>query len=114
MIELKESSSEVEELIGLAGNYSDDFEEQEKIEIQLDETTKKALKELSELLISDSEPEDLQNAIYQIAKSNDVQPKEFFRILYHIILNTNRGPKIGPFILDIGRKKVGQTIQNYI
>ncbi len=111
---IKESSSEVEELIGLAGNYSDDFEEQEKIEIQLDETIKKALKELSELLISDSEPEDLQNAIYQIAKSNDVQPKEFFRILYHIILNTNRGPKIGPFILDIGRKKVGQTIQNYI
>jgi lysyl-tRNA synthetase class 1 len=111
---LKNPEPEVEKLISLAGNYSDDFDEQEKIEIQLDETTKKALKELSELLVSDSESEDLQNAIYQIAKSNDVQPKEFFRVLYQIILNTNRGPKIGPFILDIGRQKVGQTIQNYI
>lgn len=111
---LKDSSPEIEELIRLAGNYSDDFDEQEKIEIQLDENTKKALKELSEALTSDSEPEDLQNVIYQIAKSNNVQPKEFFRILYQIILNTNRGPKIGPFILDIGRKKIGQTIQNYI
>lgn len=111
---LKDSSPEIEELIRLAGNYSDDFDEQEKIEIQLDENTKKALKELSEALTSDSEPEDLQNVIYQIAKSNNVQPREFFRILYQIILNTNRGPKIGPFILDIGRKKIGQTIQNYI
>jgi len=107
-------NSEIEGLIFLAGNYSDDFDEQEKIEIQLDDITKTALKELVDVLISEREPEDLQNNIYQIAKSNDVQPREFFRILYQIILNTNRGPKIGPFILDIGRQKVGQTIQNYI
>jgi len=111
---LKNPDSEIEVLIGLAGNYADDFDEQEKIEIQLDDTTKRALKELVDVLISEKEPEDLQNTIYQIAKSKDVQPREFFRILYQIILNTNRGPKIGPFILDIGRQKVGQTIQNYI
>ncbi len=111
---LKNPDSEIEGLIALAGNYSDDFDEQEKIEIQLDDITKTALKELVDVLISEKEPEDLQNNIYQIAKSNDVQPREFFRILYQIILNTNRGPKIGPFILDIGRQKVGQTIQNYI
>ncbi len=111
---LKNPDSEIEVLIGLAGNYADEFDEQEKIEIQLDDTTKIALKELVDVLISEKEPEDLQNTIYQIAKSKDVQPREFFRILYQIILNTNRGPKIGPFILDIGRQKVGQTIQNYI
>ncbi len=60
------------------------------------------------------EPEDLQNDIYQIAKKNNVQPKDFFKILYQIILSTNRGPKIGPFIVDIGRKKIAKTLSSYI
>ena len=76
--------------------------------------TKKSLTELTNALNSELELEDIQNTIYQIAKSNDVQPKDFFRILYQIILGTSRGPKIGPFISDIGRKKVAKTISEYI
>ena len=88
--------------------------ESEKAEIDLDDSSKKALNELSTALGADEEPEDIQNTIYQIAKSNDVQPKDFFRILYQIILGTSRGPKIGPFISDIGTKKVAKTISEYL
>ena len=98
----------------MAGNYADEFDEQEKFDIQIDDVTKKALKELSDVLADDAEPEDLQNTIYQIAKKNNVQPKDFFKILYQIILSTTRGPKIGPFISDIGRKKVAQTLSSYL
>lgn len=59
---------------------------------------------------AEEEPEDIQNTIYQIAKTNEIQPKEFFRVLYQIILGTSRGPKIGPFISDIGRKQVSKTL----
>ena len=58
--------------------------------------------------------EDLQNEIYQIAKGDDVEPKEFFKVLYQIILSTTRGPKIGPFILDIGKKNVAEKISKYV
>ena len=58
--------------------------------------------------------EDLQNSIYSIAKENQVQPKDFFRILYQIILSTTRGPKIGPFIEDIGKKNVAETIKRHL
>ena len=111
---IKNPEKQIEELIGLAGNYADDFDESEKINVEIDENTKKALKELSEILMSEKPQEDLQNTIYQIAKSNNVQPRDFFQILYKIILNTTRGPKIGPFILDIGSKKVGKTIQEHL
>lgn len=111
---LKNPSPEIEELITMAGNYADVFDQQEKVDIQIDEIVKKALKELVEVLASEDEPEDLQNTIYQIAKKNDVQPKDFFKILYQIILSTSRGPKIGPFIVDIGRKKVSQTLSSYL
>ena len=51
-------------------------------------SAKKALKELTTALDAEEEPEDIQNTIYQIAKSNDVQPKDFFKTLYQIILGT--------------------------
>jgi len=111
---LKNPEPKIEELITMAGNYADEFDQQEKMDIQIDELTKKALKELSEVLGAKDEPEDLQNAIYQIAKKNNVQPKDFFKILYQIILSTTRGPKIGPFITDIGRKKVAHTLSSYV
>ena len=111
---IKQSESKIEKLIELAGNFADEFDKQEKAEIDLDESTKKALVILSEKLGAEEEPEDIQNTIYQIAKSNNVQPKDFFKILYQIILGTSRGPKIGPFISDIGRKQVSKTLSEYI
>ena len=110
---IKNPEPEIEKLIELAGNFSNEFEQQEKSQVELNDTTKKALKMLIESLGAEKEPEDIQNTIYQIAKSNDVQPKDFFKTLYQIILGTSRGPKIGPFILDIGRKQVAKTLSEY-
>jgi lysyl-tRNA synthetase class 1 len=110
---IKNPEPEIEKLIELAGNFSNEFEQQEKSQVELNDTTKKALKMLIESLGAEKEPEDIQNTIYQIAKSNDVQPKDFFKTLYQIILGTSRGPKIGPFISDIGRKQVAKTLSEY-
>ena len=111
---IKNPEPRIEKLIELAGNFADQFDQQEKTEIDLNDSSKKALKTLSETLGAEEEPEDIQNTIYQIAKSNNIQPKEFFKILYQIILGTSRGPKIGPFISDIGRKQVAKNLLEYI
>jgi len=110
---IKESTPEMEELISLAGNYADDFDKPSKVEIQLDETTKQAIKNLVDMLTAEDEPLDLQNSIYQIAKNVGLQPKDFFKTLYQIILASDRGPKIGPFIIDIGRKKVAHVLSEH-
>lgn len=111
---IKESNKEIENLIEIAGNYADDFNEQEKIEIEIPQEMKNALTELIKILKDQKEPEDIQNTIYNIAKNNNIQPKDFFMILYQIILGTTRGPKIGPLISDIGRKKVAELLDGYI
>jgi lysyl-tRNA synthetase class 1 len=111
---IKNSEPHIEQLIELAGNYADDFEDDGVAKIEINSETKTALSKLITLLEGDKEPEDLQNAIYNIAKENNVQPKDFFMVLYQIIINASRGPKIGPFIMDIGRKKVAQTISKHI
>ena len=113
---IKETNSRIEELIKCAGNYSDDLEETEtpNVEFTIDNSSKIALKQLADLLSKNEKIEDLQNLIYNIAKENQIQPKDFFRLLYQIILSTNRGPKIGPFIEDIGKKKVADSIYRRI
>jgi lysyl-tRNA synthetase class 1 len=107
----------VENLIRLGGNYSDDIKETKVPAAELGNVTasaKDALKQLVKLLEENVEIEDLQNSIYSIAKENQIQPKDFFKILYQIILSTNRGPKIGPFIEDIGKKKVADIISKHV
>ena len=113
---IKETNSHIEELIKLAGKYSDHFEETKipDTEFTIDDSAKNALRQLSEMLAKDEKIEDLQNSIYNIAKENQVQPRDFFRILYQIVLSADRGPKIGPFIEDIGKKKVAETIKKYL
>ena len=113
---IKEANSHVEDLIKLAGNYSDDFEETKvpATKITIDNSSKTALKELAKLLSDNEKIDDLQNSIYSIAKENQVQPKDFFKLLYQIILSTERGPKIGPFIEDIGKKNVADAISKHI
>ena len=103
-------------MIKRAGNYSDDFEETKipTTKIKINESDKTALKQLAKLLSENEKIEDLQNSIYSIAKENQVQPKDFFRLLYQIILSTDRGPKIGPFIEDIGKKNVADAISKHI
>ena len=113
-MQLKKQVQEINNLITLAGNFANEFDISEKFEIDLDDVTKKALGELIRILESDEEIEDLQNSIYQIAKSNEIPPKDFFRILYQIILSATQGPKIGPFILDIGKTNVAKTLQAYL
>jgi len=113
---IKEVNPHIENMIKLAANYSDDFEETKipAAKITIDQSSKIALKQLADLLSNGEKIEDLQNSIYSIAKENQVQPKDFFKILYQIILSTNRGPKIGPFIEDIGMKKVADTISMHV
>ena len=111
---LKNSEPKIEDLIKIAGNFADHYDQQEKIDIELNESTKNALKSLAKTLDTEEPPEDIQNTIYQIAKSNEVQPRDFFKILYQIILNTSRGPKIGPFISDIGTRQVAKKLSEYV
>jgi lysyl-tRNA synthetase class 1 len=50
--------------------------------------------------------EQLQTSIFEIAKTNGVEPKRFFQILYQLIMNKDFGPKLGPFIIAIGKERI--------
>ena len=106
--------SHIISLIKLAGNFADEFGKQEKANVELDSDMKSALKILVDKLVTVQESDDIQNVIYQTAKSNGIKPKDFFIALYQILLGSTRGPKIGPLIRDMGNEKVTDMISEHL
>ncbi|HEX69368.1 MAG TPA: lysine--tRNA ligase, partial [Candidatus Bathyarchaeota archaeon] len=98
--------------IEYALNWTRDYaEEIKETAIQLSENEKKAIKGLIETIRREEAAEKIQNAIFQIAKENGIKPSEFFKTLYMILLGAPRGPRLGPYIIAMGRENVIQALE---
>ncbi len=106
-----ESEKYIDELIEKAKYYVDNVLMKEKIEISLNETIKKALNELVLFLGSQHEEEEIQTEIFTLAKSNGIEIKEFFSIIYKILSGQSSGPRLGSFIKLIGEKEVSEKLR---
>ena len=45
---------------------------------------------------------NIQTLIYETSKKHGIEPKNFFRLLYQILINSERGPKLGNYLVDLG------------
>jgi lysyl-tRNA synthetase, class I len=62
---------------------------------------------------SDS-PKSLQSKVFDIARDNGMEPKELFTLLYKILINSDRGPRIGNYVLDLGVERTNNILQKYL
>lgn len=99
-------SDEVKQRIGYAFNWSNDFTEITEKAVELTELEKVAIKELIKTLQVDSTEEEVQTAVFNIARSSGIKPGKFFRTLYNILLGAPQGPRLGPYVLAMGRENV--------
>ena len=109
---LKEDMSlnEIAEKITYASNWVNDFKSLEENIIVLSNEQKVAIKMLIERFEDIIDAESIQTAIFETAKANQIKPRDFFKILYQILLNSNRGPKLGPYISTMGVKNVIKSL----
>lgn len=61
---------------------------------------------------SDSEviAQQVQSIIFNYAKSNGFAPKEIFKLFYRILINADKGPRLGNYIVDLGLGNVIRTL----
>lgn len=120
---VKEKTDCVIQKIILASNWSDDSggSQDERYEVQLSENQKKAVRELVEAVkpftgLADTQDnaKNLQSKVFDIARTNDMEPKEFFTLLYRMFLNVERGPRIGNYFLDLGIDRVVMVLNTYL
>jgi lysyl-tRNA synthetase class 1 len=98
--------AELEKRVEYALNWVKDFEEIKETPINLTEPEKTAVTTLLISLESADEPDDIQNAIFSAAKTNGLKPGAFFRTLYLILMGAPQGPRLGPYILAMGKQNV--------
>ncbi|HYC26612.1 MAG TPA: lysine--tRNA ligase, partial [Nitrososphaerales archaeon] len=78
--------------------------------VSLDEKSKKAVRDFAESVGSLTEADQVQNAAFEALKRNGLKPSEFFPAVYSILLGSDRGPRLGPYVIDAGPRNVGSAL----
>jgi len=87
----------------------DDFKwkVQDKVNVELDEKEKNAMHALAEKLKEkDWDEKELHNIIYDVAKGAGLEPKDFFKAAYKLLIDQERGPKLAHFLLLLGDRAI--------
>jgi lysyl-tRNA synthetase class 1 len=92
--------------IEYASNWNMDFAEIKETSLSLKPEEKTALSTLIATLEAEDDPDKIQNAIFNTAKSNGLQPGAFFRLLYTVLMGAPQGPRLGPYVLAMGKQNV--------
>ena len=119
---VKDKTDGIMQKIKLASNWADDNAVQdEKFEVQLTNSQRKAVLELVQAIRPFAGTPDtsentkvLQSKVFDIARNNGMEPKEFFTLLYRMFLNAERGPRIGNYFLDLGIDRATSVLQRYL
>ncbi len=74
--------------------------------LKLENGQKMALRKLADLLMEkDYDENTLFQEFYNLIKEFNIKGPEFFKAAYNVLLNKDRGPKLAPFIVAIGKEK---------
>jgi lysyl-tRNA synthetase class 1 len=109
-LEKNTSLDKIADRIIFTSNWVNDFKSLEEAKIELSHKQKVAIKMLIERIENITDADSIQMAIFETAKTNQMKPRDFFKTLYQILLNTNRGPKLGPYISTMGVQNVIKSL----
>jgi lysyl-tRNA synthetase class 1 len=92
--------------IEYAFNWARDFEKIKEASVTLNAEDKEAIRELVKVLAVEEEADKIQNAIFNAAKKHNLPPAKLFKMIYMILLGVPQGPRLGSYILAMGKQNV--------
>ncbi len=81
-------------------------------EIKLTSEQKSALTEIISGLDKVKTEKELEYLIFESAKASRMQAREIFTLLYQMLISKERGPRLAPFILAIGKQHVKKLLKS--
>ena len=108
-----ENNPEFDKLINYAINYYNDFVLPNKKYLNIDSTNKSVFEEMRDVLKlkinKNNSAEDIQTLLYEVGKNHHFENlKDFFKLVYQVLLGQEQGPRLGSFIKLYG---INQTIK---
>jgi lysyl-tRNA synthetase class 1 len=111
---VKEASGELKARIARASRWGakDNISPAEKLAIPA--RTARALREFSRKLGTAKTHDEVQAAAFESLKSQGLKASEFFPFVYQILLGVDKGPRLGPYVIDTGsdyvKGKIGAAL----
>ena len=114
-----ENNPEFDRLIDFSLNYYNDFILPKKNYKKIDATNKEIFFEIINVLenqiTDDSSSEDIQTLLYEVGKKYNFENlKEFFKLVYQVVLGQDQGPRLGSFIKLFGIRETIDYIKKLI
>jgi len=109
--DLSDVTEDLRRRIEYAMNWVNDFEEITETKVELSPLEAKAIKLLIQRIRIEESPEEIQGSIFDVARQNNLNPKEFFKKLYMILLGAPSGPRLGPYVVAMGRENVVKALE---
>ncbi|MEM5794490.1 MAG: lysine--tRNA ligase [Candidatus Aenigmatarchaeota archaeon] len=100
----KELIEDLKKKLEFAKNWVED--EKIEAEVEISEEEKKAIKELVENLEKEEDGEKVQTKIFEISRSYGIKPASFFKLLYKILLKVEKGPRLGPYLIETKEESI--------
>jgi len=97
-----------------AQNWTRDFDEIKETNVELSPAEHKALSEFGLKLQDNLDADAIQNTIFNIAKNNSLKVGAFFKVLYTILMGAPQGPRLGPYVLAMGKQNVIAAIERVL
>jgi lysyl-tRNA synthetase class 1 len=104
----------IQQEIDYATNWANDFKEIPETKIEVTPPQKLAIEDLIAIVRKETDERTLQNNVFNLAKKYAIEPPDFFKLLYLILLGVPRGPRLGPYIKAMGSENVARALKRAI
>lgn len=101
----------IEERIGFARNWYEDFIKILEVGVAIGKEEKFVIHELINLIKEEDDGERLQARIFELITKHKLTPQDFFKTVYQILLKSDRGPRLGSYIIERGKEEVIQKLK---
>jgi lysyl-tRNA synthetase class 1 len=95
-------------------NWSEYFHEIGEAKVELTGEEELALRDLVQVLEGEVDEKMVQNSIFNIAKVKKIAPKRMFELIYRILIGEPRGPRLGPYIVAMGKENVSEALKRVV
>jgi lysyl-tRNA synthetase class 1 len=93
-----------------ATSWAKDFQDISETKNEVTGPQRLAIEDLIAIVRKETDERILQNSIFNLAKKYAIEPADFFKVLYMILLGSPRGPRLGPYIKAMGSENVARAL----
>ncbi len=99
-----------EQRLERAFNWAREVETFAAPEGKVEGAEREAVLELAGIVNASGDETYLQNVIFTLARKHGLETGRFFKMLYRILIGSESGPRLGPYIIAMGREKVAAAL----